>query len=284
MRHHLAIAMLTGVLAGASVGCTAASSASASGSHPILSVVVQPCGAATPSPYYSVDFTPDGVARIRGQSGVHLLGEHSARAKLGAVARLARVAEAATPASAPRGSYCLQIENARAQQVLIGSESDKAAVQTFERLFRKAVDLRSVICPARHEALGRTVGCARPVIWFSYSERDTCGDFQVVRIYADGQVHHFTARSSAGDSYQRIDRARVARLFSLASKYRGDLIFTGIPASPRHRVLVGADMLREYKQALTDIAGVAWQPLVASDNCPHDQAEYPTGQLTLDRW
>jgi len=249
----------------------------------------QHCGQADAPPFFDLTIHGDGKVRYRGTSDVRDKDSHDAQASVANSGRVYRAAMKlvqlhAAQGPEPRGEYCLKLRFAQQPAVLIGvGEPREAVIQEFERELRHAVELARWVCPARNIELNLLAACQRPVISFLYSERENCGDFHVARIYDDGQVHYFTSGSTEGDRYYRIARDRVRELFDEGSKFKADVVYSHGRRDPDHRELIGAGMLIEYKQTLTRLAGVPWQPLLIVGGCS-DKQEYPTGSLLLDRW
>jgi hypothetical protein len=220
---------------------------------------------------------------------VHEKGERLARIDPKRAERLIQSAtkilrDSSTPIAKPSSGYCLVLEVGDGSAKLVGTLSPlDAPGRAFELQLQDAVDLKPWVCPARNQGVGAAAACARPTIVFSYAERENCGDTHVVSIYADGQVHYYAHQAPDLDSYYKIERTVVDQLFAIGSKYRGDVTYTHVRADPKHRTLIGAAMLVEYKQTLTQLAHVPWQTLQTSRSCPDDQ-DYPAGMLSLDRW
>jgi hypothetical protein len=275
-------------LAGMLGGCAATSEPVRQDAGSALSVSWRSCASSEAPSYFDVVFEHDGAVRYLGTIEVREKGERLARIDPRRIQQLARSAakilgEKPTPPVRPSSGYCLKLKVGEGPSMVAGTLSPlDAPGKELERKLRRVVDLRPWACPARSLAVSSAAGCAPPAITFSYAEKENCGDTHVVRIYAGGQVHYYTHKSLDSDRYYKIDRELVEQLFAIGSKYQGELTLTHVRPDRDHRTLIGASMLAEYKQTLTRLAKVPWQPLQTSRNCPDDQ-EYPAGLLSLDR-
>jgi hypothetical protein len=289
--------MLRATLAFSLAGCASVPEHPALDPRVELTVDWQACYSPTQAPYYSVDLLSDGTVRYRGWSGVRERNERATHIDPARTARLVQSAlkimrespalSAPPPPGQEHSEYCMTLRmdggpTALSRDVSPLSRSGKA----FERQLQRSADLRPWVCPARSEAVGMgdSARCQRPVIQFTYSDRESCGDFHAVNLYRDGQVHYYSHRMTDSDHYYKIAPQVVTRLVAIGWKYESAVVVTHARTNPDadDKYIVGGNMVEEYKQSLTQLAQVPWLALSKWRECT-DGIKYPQGQLSLHR-
>jgi hypothetical protein len=258
-----------------------------------LSVNFWNCHAGRQQTFFTLDFLPDGAVEFEGKDEIREKGTRVARIDARQVQQLVRSATKAVSPGAPqaetsaykrRPHFCLKVEVGGGDSALTGNVSpeDKLGNELHRQLLRY-LDLQTWVCPTRGWAPPAMARCDRANIVFNFGERENCDSSHVVSLWRDGRVHYYRYGVAGSDRYYKVDRGIVARLFRIGSRYRGDLIYTHLPLDRRNRYLLGREMLIEYKQSLSDLARVPWEPLPVYNDCASDYGEYPRGALSLSR-
>jgi hypothetical protein len=258
-----------------------------------MSVEFQDCLAGRQQTFFRLDFLPDGAVVFEGKDEVREKGTRVARIGEQRVQQLVRSAAKAVSPGAPqaetsgykqRPPFCLKIKVGGGDSTLTGNVSpeDRPGKKLHRQLLRY-LDLQTWVCPTRGWAPLEMAHCDSANIVFNFGERENCDSSHVVSLWMDGRVHYYRYGVAGSDRYYKVDRGVVARLFRLGSRYGGDLVFTHMPPDRRNRYLLGSEMLIEYKQTLSGLARVPWEPLPVHSNCASDYGEYPRGALSLRR-
>jgi len=275
------------------LGIPGALAAAAPEPQATFSIAWQDCLAGRQQTFFTLDFRPDGTVTFDGKADIREKGVRVARIESRRLRRLLESATRAVSPDAPRAEtspykvrpvFCLKVRFAGPEPSPAGlvSPHDKPGKQLHRQLLRY-LDLKRWVCPT-NAAPREMAECDRPAISFNYSERENCYRFaHNVSLWRDGRVHYYAHGLPGSDRYFAVEPVVVQRLFEIGSRYQGDIVITHLRPDPRHRYLIGREMLIEYKQTLSELANVPWQPLPVHSGCESEGAEYPTGALALDR-
>jgi hypothetical protein len=257
-----------------------------------LSVDFQDCLAGRQQTFFTLDFLPDGTVTFEGKDEIREKGARSAHISPRRAQRLIHTAKIAASPDAPQAEtspsrqrplFCLNVKVIDGHATLTSNVSpeDHAGKRLHSQIL-SYVDLQSWVCPTRGWAPEVMARCAPSIISFSYRERESCYTSHSVRLWRDGQVY-YTAALVGSDRYFKIDPTMVNRLFEIGWRSEGGPIFAGMQHDHRKRHFQNTSTLIAYKQTLTELANVTWQPLPVSDECRLDRQDFPQGTLSLYR-
>jgi hypothetical protein len=235
------------------------------------------CLAGRQQTFFTLDFRPDGTVTFDGKADIREMGVRVARIDPRRLQRLLGSATRAVRPDAPRAEtspyesrpiFCLEVRVTGPESSLAGliSPHGKPGKRLHRQLLRY-LDLKTWVCPTK-AAPGEMAGCDRPESHFTYSERENCYRFgHHVSLWRDGRVHYYAHGLPGSDRYYAVDPSVFQRLLEIGSRYQGEILVTHSRPNPRHRYLVGREMLIEYKRYLSELANVPWQPLPVSSGC-----------------
>jgi len=261
----------------------------------VLTVDWQDCLDGRQQTFFTLDFLPDGTVTYEGKNEIREKGTRVARIDSRHVRQLVQSATKAVSPGAPQAKtspyeerplFCLKLKVGDGSSLLTGNVSpeDKPGKKLHRQLLRY-LDLRPWVCPTRGWAPEEMARCAPSPIFFSFIERETCYASHAVHLWPDGQVYYYANKVADSDRYYKIDPAVVKRLFEIGWQLEGGPVFAGMQHDHKVRHFQNPSALIEYKQTLTVLANVPWQPLPLSEDnsCSDDRLVFPQGTVSLYR-